>query len=98
MPRPQAAGYGFVIGVLLCFGIRHCAAVPDEDSKPSTLKLPVFDGTKKNYSMWMLKFMAYATFYKFNVLIKEMQSLGLDIRVGTGERTDAEILNESLAS
>ena len=34
----------------------------------------------------------------FNVLIKEMQSLGLDIRVGTGERTDAEILNESLAS
>ena len=34
----------------------------------------------------------------FNVLIKEMQSLGLDVRVGTGERTDAEILNESLAA
>lgn len=34
----------------------------------------------------------------FNVLIKEMQSLGLDVQVGSGRRTDAEILNESLGA
>ena len=34
----------------------------------------------------------------FNVLIKEMQSLGLDIRVGTSERDPEEILRDSLAA
>jgi len=33
----------------------------------------------------------------FNVLIKEMQSLGLDIRVGTSERSPEDILAESMA-
>jgi len=34
----------------------------------------------------------------FNVLIKEMQSLGLDIKVGTSDRDPDEILHDSLAS
>ncbi len=33
----------------------------------------------------------------FNVLIKEMQSLGLDVRVGSSERSPEEILADSLA-
>ncbi|MDF1816459.1 MAG: DNA-directed RNA polymerase subunit beta [Verrucomicrobiales bacterium] len=34
----------------------------------------------------------------FNVLIKEMQSLGLSVSVGSEQRSDAEILNESLGA
>ncbi|NNE91126.1 MAG: DNA-directed RNA polymerase subunit beta [Verrucomicrobiales bacterium] len=34
----------------------------------------------------------------FNVLIKEMQSLGLDVTVGSAQKTSEEILAESLAS
>ena len=33
----------------------------------------------------------------FNVLIKEMQSLGLDVRVGSSDRSPEEILTDSLA-
>ena len=33
----------------------------------------------------------------FNVLIKEMQSLGLDVKVGSSERSPEEILSDSLA-
>ncbi|MCB1244539.1 MAG: DNA-directed RNA polymerase subunit beta [Verrucomicrobiales bacterium] len=34
----------------------------------------------------------------FNVLIKEMQSLGLDIRVGSGQKRAEELLNESISA
>ncbi len=34
----------------------------------------------------------------FNVLIKEMQSLGLDVQVGGGQKSEADILTESLGA
>ena len=35
-----------------------------------TLKLPTFDGERKNFHVWWMRFKAYATVYKFSVALK----------------------------
>ena len=42
-----------------------------EESGSKTIKLPLFDGTKKAFQMWWTQFFMYATFYQFAKALKD---------------------------
>ncbi len=40
------------------------------ETESKVVKLPAFDGNRKNFHMWWMRFMAYAMFYKFASCLK----------------------------
>jgi hypothetical protein len=53
-----------------------------------TVKLPTFDGERKNFHVWWMRFKAYATVYKFSAALKEGGEADLP-------KTEDDVLDET---
>ena len=62
----------------------------DSDKVSKTLQLPTFDGEEKNFSVWWMRFQAYASVYGFDVAIKTKKEADLPGK-------EDEVLDETTA-
>ena len=60
-----------------------------QSSSEKSVKLPMFDGVPKNFQIWWMRFIAFATVYKFNKAISK-DALDPDMPV-----SEAEVLDET---
>ena len=60
-----------------------------QSSSEKLVKLPTFDGASENFQIWWMRFIAFATVYKFNKAISK-DALDPDM-----PGSEAEVLDES---
>lgn len=67
----------FALALYLIVHWDLCSASEDSSGGKAHIKLPTFSGKQKDYAMWILKFLAFATFNKFLPFVQRTKDADL---------------------